>query len=173
MLRTAELFFANPTKKSYLMDISRNIGLAHTSVKKNLDKLVRSGLVIESVEKKGRRRFPIYKANISNRSFKEYKMVYNLSSLLESGLIGFIEEHLMPKSIAVFGSYRRGDDTEDSDIDIFVECKEEHIDIGRFEKKLDRKIQLHFKEDFDSYPKELKNNIINGIVVRGFLEGYR
>lgn len=172
-LRTVEIFFVNPTKKNYLMDISRNIGLAHTSVKKNLDKLVKLGLVIESVEKKGGRKFPIYQANIDNRLFKEYKMIYNLTTLLESGVIKFMEEKLMPKSIIVFGSYQRGEDTENSDIDIFVECKEEELNLDKFKKKLDRNIQLHFKENFSSYPKELKNNIINGIVVSGFLEGYK
>lgn len=173
ILRTLEIFFVNPTKKSYLMDISRNIRLAHTSVKKNLDKLVKSGLVIESVERKGGRKFPIYKANADNRLFREYKMIYNLSSLLESGMIRFIEEKLMPKSIIVFGSYQRGEDTEDSDIDIFVECKEEELNLDKFKKKLNRNIQLHFKENFSLYPKELKNNIVNGVVLGGFLEGYK
>lgn len=173
MLRTAEIFFVNPNKKHYLMDISRSIGLAHTSVKKNLDKLVKLGLIIESVEKKGGRKFPLYRANTDNRLFKEYKMIYNLSSLLESGVVEFIEEKLMPASIIVFGSYQRGEDTENSDIDIFIECKEEELNLDKFEKKLNRKIQLHFKENFTLYPKELKNNIINGIVVGGFLEGYK
>ena len=170
---TAEIFFVNPTKKNYLMEISRKIGLAHTSVKKNLDELVKLGIVVEFVEKKGRRKFPLYKANIANRLFKEYKMIYNLSSLLESGLIKFIEEKLMPKSIILFGSYRRGEDAENSDIDIFVECKEEELNLDKFERKLNRNIQLHFKENFNLYPKELKNNIMNGIVVGGFLEGYK
>ena len=173
MFKTTEIFFVEPTKKKYLMDISRSIGLAHTSVKKNLDKLVKLGLIIESIETKGERKFPLYKANIDNKSFKRHKMINNLSSLLESGIIEFIEEKLMPKSIIVFGSYQRGEDTETSDIDIFVECKEEELSIGKFEKKLYRKIQLHFKEKFDSYPKELKNNIINGTTVNGFLEGYK
>ena len=173
MLRTAEIFFVNSTKKNYLMNISRNIGLAHTSVKKNLAELTKLGLIIESVEKKGGRKFPIYKANIENRLFKDYKMIYNLSSLLESGLIKFIEEKLMPKSIILFGSYRRGEDTENSDLDIFVECKEEELNLDKFERKLNRNIQLHFKENFNLYPKELKNNIMNGIVVGGFLEGYK
>ncbi len=173
IFRTAEIFFVNPIKEHYLMDISRSIGLAHTSVKKNLDKLVKSGLVIKFAEKKGGRKFPLYKANTNNRLFKEYKMIYNLSSLLESDVIEFIEEKLMPKSIVVFGSYQRGEDTESSDIDIFAECKEEKLNLDKFEKKLDRKIQLHLKENFALYPKELKNNIINGIVVGGFLEGYK
>ena len=42
-----------------------------------------------------------------------------------------------------------------------------------FEKKLGRKIELHFNDTFNSYSKELKNNIINGMVLGGFLEGYK
>ena len=79
----------------------------------------------------------------------------------------------MPKTIVLFGSYRRGEDVEESDIDIFLECKKENVNVERFEKKLGRKIQLHFQENFNAYPKELKNNIINGIVLSGFLEGYK
>ena len=53
-----------------------------------------------------------------------------------------------------------------------IECKKEELDLAKFEKKLSRKIELHFNERFISYPKELKNNIMNGIVLSGFLEGY-
>lgn len=173
MSKTAASFFLNPTKEHYLMDISRNIDLAHTSVKKNLKDLVKLGLIVEIVEKKGGRIFPLYKANITNKVFKKYKIIYNITSLLESNLIEFIEEKLTPKSIVLFGSYLRGEDTEVSDIDIFVECKKEELNIDKFEKKLNRKIELHFNENFTSYPEELKNNIINGIVLSGFLEGYK
>lgn len=171
--RTAETFFINPSKGQYLMDISRNVGLAHTSVKKNLKELAKLGIIRESIEKKGRRRYPVYKADINNKVFRRYKLVYNLLSILESGLVDFIEEALMPRSIVLFGSYPKGEDIETSDIDLFVESKKEELDIRSFEKKLGRKIELHFKEDFASYPKELKNNIINGVVLNGFLEAYK
>lgn len=171
--RTIEVFFTSPTKKQYLMDISRTIGLAHTSVKKNLDKLIKFGLILESVEKKGGRRFPLYKANLDNKLFKKYKILYNISAILESKIIEFIEEKLMPKSIVLFGSYQRGEDLEKSDIDLFIECKKGELDMTLFEKKLGRKIELHFNDNFNSYSKELKNNIINGIVISGFLEGYK
>ena len=173
MIRTAEIFFINPNKRYYLMDISKNIGLAHTSVKKNLDKLIKIGLIIESIEKRGKRGFPYYEANKDNKIFRKYKSIYNIYSILESGLIDFIEEKLTPKSIVLFGSYQRGEDIENSDIDLFIECKKEKLDIMMFEKKLKRKIELHFKENFISYSKELKNNIINGIILSGFLEGYK
>ena|SRR3989344_1054671 len=173
MFRTAEFFFVNPSKEHYLMDISRNIGLAHTSIKKNLKDLVKLGIINEHTEKKGGRLFPVYKANLDNKLFKRYKLIHNLSFILESGLVDFIEEKLMPKSIVLFGSYSRGEDIETSDIDLFVECKNEELNLKIFEKKLGRKIELHFNEKFTLYQKELKNNIINGIILSGFLEGYK
>ncbi len=173
IFRTAEIFFINPTKEHYLMEISRNIGLAHTSIKKNLKDLVKLGIIIEHKEKKGERLFPVYKSNLDNKIFKKYKIIHNLSSILESGVIDFIEETVSPKSIVLFGSYSRGEDIENSDIDLFVECKNEELDLKSFEKKLGRKIELHFNEKFTMYPKELKNNIINGVVLNGFLEGFK
>ena len=172
MFRTAEFFFINPSKEHYLMDISRNIGIAHTSVKKNLKELVRLGMIKEHKEKKGSRIFPVYRANLDSRLFKRYKLVHNLSAVLESGLIEFIEDKLAPKAIVLFGSYSRGEDVESSDIDLFVECKNKTLNLKTFEKNLKRKIGLNFNENFKSYPDELKNNIMNGITLSGFLEGY-
>ena len=39
------------------------------------------------------------------------------------------EGKLAPKSIVLFGSYQKGEDIENSDIDIFVECKKEKLNI--------------------------------------------
>jgi len=172
MWLTLEVFFLNPSKEHYLLEISRKIKIAHTSVKKYLNYFVDLGIVLEKIEKKGKRKFPVYKANINDNNFKRYKLGYNFTSLFESGIVDFLHDGLMPKTIVLFGSYRRGEDVEESDIDIFLECKKVHIRVEKFEKKLGRKIQLHFQEHFKAYPKELKNNIINGIVLRGFLEGY-
>lgn len=73
----------------------------------------------------------------------------------------------------LFGSYLRGEDIEDSDIDIFVEAKKQNINLSIFEKKLKRKIQILFNEKFNTYSKELKNNITNGIILKGYLEVFR
>ena len=167
-----DLFFISPTKEYTLKEISTLIKLAHTSVKRNLLMLVKQGLIMMQVQKKGNRSFPSYKAKMENPLFKKYKKIANLQHLLESGLVEFLEENIMPKSIVLFGSYSRGEDIESSDIDIFIEGIEEKLNLTFFEKKLKKKIELHYKKDFISYPNELKNNIINGIVLYGFLEGY-
>ncbi len=171
IIKTIEIFFISPTKDHYLMDISKKARLAHTSIKSNLKHLIKEKLIIETFERKGERKFPLYRANL-NKEFKKYKSTHNLNSIYESKLIEFIDEKLAPKSIVLFGSYSRGEDTENSDIDLFIECKKEVLYLKDFEKILKRKIELHFNENFKSYPKELKNNIINGITLNGFLEGY-
>jgi predicted nucleotidyltransferase len=173
ILRTAEPFFIKPMEEYSLVDISRDVKLAHTSVKKNLNDLVKLKLINETIKKKGSRKFPVFKANVENEIFKTYKKIYNITSLFESGIIKTIDEKLAPKAIVLFGSYLDGEDTETSDIDIFVECKKENIRLEKFERILKRKIELHFNDDFLSYPKELKNNIINGMVLSGFLEVYK
>jgi len=172
MSLTLEVFFLEPSKEHYLMDISRKTNIAHPSIKKNLSVLLKSKIIKKEIQKKGSRKFPIFKALIDNKEFKTLKMIYNIKSIYKSGLSNFLKGELFPKCIILFGSYRRGEDFEDSDIDIFIECKEEKLDLTHFEKILKRKIQLHFKNNFSDYSKELKNNIINGIVFEGFLEGY-
>lgn len=172
-LRILEIFFAEPAREHYLMNISRSAGVAHTSVKRDLVSLVKHGIIIHEKQRKGKRWFPIYRANTENKEFRTYKMTYNIQSLLESGIIDFLKEKIAPRAIVLFGSYRRGEDVEDSDIDLFIEGVEERVDVSSFEKKLKRKMQLHFKREFTDYPRELKNNIINGIVLQGFLEGYK
>lgn len=172
-LKIAGVFFNEPIKPHYLIEISKKSKLAHTSVKRNLNELKKQGIIIETVEKKGKRKFPYFKSNIENKEYKKFKKIYNLIKLEESGIIDYIKDRLMPKSVIVFGSYSKGEDIEESDIDIFVETKKQEIQVSEYEKKLKRKVELHFKENFDDYPNELKNNIINGIVLYGYLEVYR
>jgi predicted nucleotidyltransferase len=78
----------------------------------------------------------------------------------------------MPQSIILFGSAAKGEDIGQSDIDLFIESKEISISLEKFEKPLKRKISILFKENFRDLSKELKNNIVNGIKLYGFLRAY-
>jgi predicted nucleotidyltransferase len=170
ILKVANVFFIEPSLQHYLKEISKKANLSHTSTKTHLLELKRLNIIEEHIEKKGKRNFPIFRANINNPDYRKYKQINNLYQLHESKLIEFISDSLMPKSIVLFGSYLRGEDIEDSDIDLFVECKKETILISKYEKILNRKIQLHFKDNFNKFPLELKNNIINGLTIKGNLE---
>jgi predicted nucleotidyltransferase len=173
MLKIENLFFMFPTKDMYLIQISKDVKIAHTSVKNNLKKLLNQGIIIEKIEKKGKRNYPVYRASIDSKEYRKYKKLFNYSQIIESGLIKFLEDNIMPRSIVLFGSYQKGEDIEDSDIDLFLESSVKEIDLSKFQKILKRNIQIHFNDNINSYPKELKNNIINGIVLSGYLEVFK
>jgi len=74
--------------------------------------------------------------------------------------------------IKLFGSYSRGEDTEESDIDLYVETPAGKIKgLERFENILRRKIQIFaYRKITDIKNNELASNILNGITVNGFVE---
>ena len=76
----------------------------------------------------------------------------------------------LPFSIILFGSGAKADFNEKSDIDIFVEAKELKINLAKYEKKLNRKVNLLFEPNLNNLSKELRNNIVNGIVLYGFIK---
>lgn len=170
--KVANVFFSEPTKQHYLIEISRKAGIAHTSVKKYLNQLQKSSIIIKKIEKRNSREFPLYKANINEKTYRQYKSMANLYSIKESGLIQHLADKLMPKCIILFGSYNNGEDIEDSDIDLFVESPGYSLNLSKYEKILNRKIQLHFRKHFRELPEELKNNIVNGTVLYGYLEAF-
>lgn len=87
----------------------------------------------------------------------------------EIGLLDYLSENLMPDCIILFGSASKGEDMKDSDIDLFIQSKEKKVKLDKFEKKLNRKINIFYCERYEDLSKELKNNIINGIILKGYL----
>lgn len=170
--KVAEVFFREPTQEHYLKEISKKSILAHTSVKIYLKQLENEAIIKKLIQKKGTRNFPTYRANIDGGAYKRSKRHYNLHSPSFYGLLSYLANKLMPKVIVLFGSYGRGEDTEDSDIDFFVESNKEEINLKQYEKELNRKIQLHFNKNFKALPAELKNNIVNGVILWGYLEAF-
>ena len=99
------------------------------------------------------------------------KRVENLKNLYTYGLSDYLEEELAGATIILFGSYSMGEDTNTSDIDIAViERKNKMIDIEKFEKILNRKININFYNSWKDIHKHLKNNILNGITLHGSVE---
>ena len=60
-------------------------------------------------------------------------------------------------------------DFEGSDIDLYIQSNRKSLDLKKFEKTLNRKISLFYKRDFGKLSKELKNNIVNGTILKGHL----
>jgi predicted nucleotidyltransferase len=169
---TGTVFFDDPNQLFELMAISKMISLAHTSVKKHLNTLIDLHIVQKKEVSFGNKTRFLYTANKRSPLFKHYKMIYNMDRIKTSGLIECLADTFQPNSIVLFGSFSKGEDTKDSDVDLFVESNKENIELSKFEEYIGRKIEIHFKDNFREYQNELKNNIINGITLHGYLEGY-
>jgi len=164
------VFFDNPEDRFSLQEISRRTGLAPTSVKCHLLTLERQGLVRCEKRRAGTRIFPTYAANAESKDYRRYRMFDVIERLHASGLIQRIIDEASPGCIILFGSAGRGEDIAGSDIDLYVLAKKKGFELKSYERQLKRRVELHFNEQFRSYPKELRNSIANGIKVYGILD---
>ena len=109
--------------------------------------------------------------NRDNYKIMYLKRVDNLKQIYESKLLECLEQEFAGSTIILFGSYSRGEDTENSDTDIaIIGRKEKNINLNKYEKLLDRRINLNFYESFSKIHKNLKENLFNGIVLSGGIE---
>ena len=171
-IKVARLFFRRPNEEFYLKGISRELGIAHTSVNTALEELLKNNIIRKENKKRGSRIFPIYSADFQKKEHKTLKRLDNISLIIQSGIVEEIVDIATPTSIVLFGSYEKGEDTEDSDIDIFIESAKFTFDKKKYEKILDRRIEIHQNITFKKLPEGLRSNIANGLVLYGFLEVY-
>jgi len=160
-------FFMYPATSFFMRQLSRNTGISQPSVLHHLKALVKTGLIIRD-EQKGL--YPSYRAHRDSELFKRYKVSDLLVQFQETGLISSISDQCLPDCIVLFGSASLGEDTEESDIDLFIQSPETKLNLEKFEKIFKRKINLFFEEKFTRLSSELKNNILNGIKLKGYLK---
>lgn len=163
-----QVFFDNPEANFQLREIGREARIAATSAKLHLKALSKQGLV--SIKPRTARKYPLYFANRENGRFRLLKKINTIAMVSYSGLLDCLADNCMPDAIVLFGSSAKGEDTKDSDLDLFLLCGEKKLDLKGFEKALGRKISIFYSEDFGRLSNEFKNNIINGIVLKGYLK---
>ncbi|MBI4447994.1 nucleotidyltransferase domain-containing protein [Candidatus Woesearchaeota archaeon] len=146
--------------------IARHLELSHATVIKYIADLEK----LRFIKKKEATLYPTYFANTESQKYKFYKKNWLVFKINESGLISYIQKEALPSSIILFGSGAKATFTEKSDIDIFVEAKEVSLGLTKHEKKLNHKINLIFESNINNLSKELRNNIINGVVLYGFIK---
>jgi predicted nucleotidyltransferase len=99
------------------------------------------------------------------------KRAENLKNIYLSGLSDYLEKELAGAVVILFGSYSNGEDTINSDIDIAaVERKDKMLDLEKYERILNRKININFYDSWKKINENLKNNILSGILLHGGIE---
>jgi len=165
------VFFDNPLAEGggfQLRELSRKVGVSPPSVKEYLKELEKEELIIKDTHRI--HGYPVYYANRNSDYFLFLKKFDNIIRLKESGLLDYVNDTCMPRAIILYGSYSRGEDILGGDIDLFVLSKEDKLDLDKYEKRLGRNIHIFFSDNFGNHSKELKNNLINGIMLGGYLK---
>ncbi len=161
-----ELFIEFPAKDFSVRGLARELKISHATVIKYIADLEKLGFI----KKKEATLYPTYFANTESQKYKFYKRNWLVFKINESGLIDYIQKESLPSSVILFGSGAKATFTERSDIDIFFEARERKLDLTKYEKKLNHKINLLFEQNINNLSKELRNNIINGVVLYGFIK---
>lgn len=166
-------FFSYPAKEISLNDLSTSIKISKTTANRVVGQLVEEGFLKREVLGK------IWRISCNQDHLYNYslKIAFNLRMVYESGIMQKIHELIKnPRVIVLFGSYRKGDDAEKSDIDIAVEVLDNEelriVQLGiiqQFGYRDNVTVNIHIfsrnKVDLNLFA-----NIANGIVLEGFLE---
>ncbi|MBI5072817.1 nucleotidyltransferase domain-containing protein [Candidatus Woesearchaeota archaeon] len=155
-----ELFFEQPEKQFTLREIVKQTKIPLATAQRYVKELQEQNIITREI-----------KAN-ATPYFRFRKTFFLIDKLFTSDLMEYLEKEFSPSVIILFGSVRKGEYDKQSDIDIFVETTAEpkNISLKEFEKKLGHKIQLFIEKDINHLPKDLRNNIINGIKLRGYFQ---
>ena len=175
--KVIQWFFSYPLLPISLSELAKELSISKKTANKIVLQLLEEGFLIK--EEVGKTwRISCNQKHIRNSTTKiSHNLLLIYQVLYEARVIENIYKIVgNPKAIILFGSYRKGDDTEKSDIDLAVEV------VGNEELKivhLGNLQQLGYRKNIpinlyifsrNKIDLNLFSNIVNGIVIEGFLE---
>jgi predicted nucleotidyltransferase len=159
------LFFNNPDSKFYLREIARHIGKDAAGIKRELDTLVKIGIL--GREKRGVQKF--YYADKSSPIFTELKGLIFKTTGVQGSVKAALSRLKGVRAAFIYGSYATGAEKEDSNINLMVigqvNITELNDMVMVLEEKLKREIDyLVFDEQEYRKRKDAKDPYIREIV---------
>jgi predicted nucleotidyltransferase len=110
------LFFNNPDDRFYLREIARHIGKDAAGIKRELDRLVKIGLL--AIEKRGVQKY--YFANKNSPIFSEMKGLIFKTTGVQGSMKASLSRLKGVTVAFIYGSYAKGAEKEDSNINLMV-----------------------------------------------------
>ncbi len=159
------LFFNNPDDRFYLREIARHIGKDAAGIKRELDNLVKMGLLAR--EKRGVQKY--YFANKNSPIFSEMKGLIFKTTGVQGAMKASLSRLKGVQVALIYGSYAKGAEKEDSNINLMVigqaNITELNDTVMGLEEKLKRDIDyLVFDEQEYRKRKESKDPFIREIL---------
>ena len=169
-------FFSFPNIETGLNDLTSNLNISKTTANKAVGKLIKEGFLNKKEYGKAWR----ITCNFNHHYNTSTKITFNLAMVYEAYYKDLRDRILTvvgnAKSVILFGNYRKGDDNEQSDIDIGVEVNDNKdvkiFELGiiptfGFRDNVLVNIHIFSRNNIDI---NLFSNIANGIVLEGYLE---
>jgi predicted nucleotidyltransferase len=145
------------------------LGVSQPAIAKALPLLEKLNFMHVTKDRKSKRLS--IELNRENQLIIGLKRADNIRQIYESGLAQFLKESFPSCTIIIFGSFAKGEDTYESDIDVAIAgTKGKAIDVRDFEAKLKKEIRVNFYQSFKEISSDLKNNILGGILISGWVE---
>ncbi|MGE0793610.1 MAG: nucleotidyltransferase domain-containing protein [Candidatus Woesearchaeota archaeon] len=160
------LFINYPQEDFSARGIARKLNTNHVTILKYLKELKQENLI----KTKTTTLYDVYYANTTSNKYIRLKKNYIVEKIISSKLIKFLNENCYPDCIVLFGSCAKGTFNENSDIDIFIESSYKNLNLTKFEKVLNHNINIIFEPKIRNLSGELVNNIINGIILSGYIK---
>lgn len=157
IFNTLKPFFNDVYKEISVREFSRLINVSPPTASKLLTQYQQENLLVKQT--KGI--YMYYKANRESELFIGLSKLYWQTILKKE--TQHIHEDALYKSIILFGSLSKAENTSESDIDLFIDCTKRTISTGHLEEMFKRKIQLHFHDALNN--PHLKKNIEKGIAL--------
>ncbi len=170
--KTLLWFFSFPDKITTLSELADAVSASKKTANTVVQKLAKEGFLKKEV----------FGGTWKISCNREH--IYNISRKVPNNIMSVLELNVVPaarsrypnaRAIILFGSYRKGDDTEKSDIDIAVELignkKQEIVNIGEVDFEYRKRVKVNLlvfsRKNIDI---NLFSNIANGFVLDGFME---
>lgn len=156
-------FLARPKKQIYDREVSRQTRVSRAGANFALRELAESGLLLR--EKKGRMVF--YSLQDQNPLVRQIKILQNILSL--NPLLHAIQNQSI--QVILFGSWAKGENLEESDIDLFILTRDKKTiedKIYKYVTSLKLQPVIHTPQEWSKIEKENKvfaNSVSQGIVL--------
>lgn len=152
---------------NHIRGISKTLKQPHSTILRKLNNLKKDNIV--DFRKEGKNKIFFLKANLASHSYVLQTEAYKLSNLLRKHPeLEIIFEEILKKTdeklIILFGSYAKGLEKKDSDIDIYIETKNRNI--KKSVESINSRINVKIGS-FDTRSPLIKEIIKNHIIIRG------
>ena len=159
-------------KNAYLREIAKILNESHSTILRRINNLLKENIL--DYKKEGKNKIFFIKNNLRAKNYIYSAEIYKLNKLLkkfpELSVIFEDIKTFFPKGmIILFGSYAKGIPKQESDVDIYLETKNNNIKdkLQELYSKINIKIG-----SFDKKSLLIKEIIKNHIIIRGVEDFY-